>query len=753
MRLILYTLLGLACVAVAAITFLVVAAPTGLIREQAIAMVRQQTGRELSIGGPVSLSLYPNLAVTLDDVALANPPQMGGEPFVEMEQLRLQVPVMPLLQREVRVERFVLVKPRFALRATSDGRNNWTFARGSDADRSVRFAALDRQAGLGAGLRTAQGAVASDVPPEAFERLAQAQRAAGTANDAGGAGNSGGALGGQLRGLSLGDVQIVGGSLVYSNEADGSTQRLDDIDVALSLARIDGPLGAEGKARWRGENVPFELEIASLADLIEGQATKLRAEMRARPVAALYEGQIRQAARLTLDGQLALQAVSLGELGRWVDVALADAPGFGAGRISGRLQVNGDRVTLRSATFEAGPNRGEGTIVANLVGKVPAIETELRFALLDLDSFRGGSAGTSTAQPASGASDGGAGGGASGSGDGIGDLLRQLGTGSGAKQFVAGGVSQSAKPSAVGANGWSREAIDLGTMRLVAVRARVRADELRVANLVVGPAQLSAQLKGGQLETVIEDVALYGGRGKGTVGVDARRNVPQFAAKLELTGVQMLGLLRDLAEFQRVDARGRVVLDLAAKGASEHAMVASLTGPIRIELSDGAIVGVNVAKALRNLQQGRIGDIAQGDDERTDFTALDATFVAAAGVLTNDDLNLVGPLVRVDGAGTISLPKRTLDYLVRPRLVASLQGQGGGAAKGIEIPVRVQGPWDRPNYVPDLSGLLADPEGAVRAVEGLTGNLANRDEVRRGIEELRKGGDAGRLLRGLLGSQ
>ncbi len=84
----------------------------------------------------------------------------------------------------------------------------------------------------------------------------------------------------------------------------------------------------------------------------------------------------------------------------------------------------------------------------------------------------------------------------------------------------------------------------------------------------------------------------------------------------------------------------------------------------------------------------------------------------------NHDLQLVSPLLRVTGAGTVHMPERTVDYTVKPKLVASLEGQQGDAtASGIEVPVRISGSWDKPQYQADLKGLLSDPNKTVETIK------------------------------------
>jgi hypothetical protein len=97
-------------------------------------------------------------------------------------------------------------------------------------------------------------------------------------------------------------------------------------------------------------------------------------------------------------------------------------------------------------------------------------------------------------------------------------------------------------------------------------------------------------------------------------------------------------------------------------------------------------------------------------------------------VVDNRDFQMLAPLVRVNGAGKVPMPPRTVDYLVESKLVGSLEGQGGqDALKGLPIPIRITGPWHDISWQPDfqaaLLGAAVDPsnlgEGLKGTVEGL----------------------------------
>ena len=122
--------------------------------------------------------------------------------------------------------------------------------------------------------------------------------------------------------------------------------------------------------------------------------------------------------------------------------------------------------------------------------------------------------------------------------------------------------------------------------------------------------------------------------------------------------------------------------------------------------------------AIRGIANGDLSGLRKAPSEKTDFSELSATFEIANGIAQNHDLQLVSPMLRVTGTGTAHMPERTVDYTVKPKLVASLEGQqGDDKLSGIEVPVRISGSWDKPKYQADLKGVLADPHKTVETIK------------------------------------
>jgi AsmA protein len=65
----------------------------------------------------------------------------------------------------------------------------------------------------------------------------------------------------------------------------------------------------------------------------------------------------------------------------------------------------------------------------------------------------------------------------------------------------------------------------------------------------------------------------------------------------------------------------------------------------------------------------------------------------------------------MDGSGNVDLAKKTIDMSLNPKLVGSLDGQGGEFdVSGLGIPVIIKGPLSNPKVYPDLAKLVSSPD-------------------------------------------
>jgi len=202
--------------------------------------------------------------------------------------------------------------------------------------------------------------------------------------------------------------------------------------------------------------------------------------------------------------------------------------------------------------------------------------------------------------------------------------------------------------------------------------------------------------------------------------LNGAKKVPTLAAGLATDKVSALPLLRDFADFDWIEGTGKLTLRVSTQGRSQKEMVSGLGGRADMLFRDGAVRGINIAQMMRGLSTDIINGWSRSDVQKTDFAALSASFAIAKGVAVNNDLQMVGPLVRLRGRGSVDMPRQRLDYKVDPKLVASLEGQGGDAElTGFNVPIIIKGPWRKPRIYPDVAGILDNPAAALKQLKDL----------------------------------
>jgi AsmA protein len=200
-----------------------------------------------------------------------------------------------------------------------------------------------------------------------------------------------------------------------------------------------------------------------------------------------------------------------------------------------------------------------------------------------------------------------------------------------------------------------------------------------------------------------------------------------------------LQLLSDVAGFEALDGWLQAKFDVRASGESERAVMSSLSGSVDARIQDGKILGINLPKMIRTLTARTLTGWQESRTESTDLSDLSASFRLEDGRATTSNLRLLGPLVRVNGSGTVDLAAKTLQFKLDPKLVASLEGQGGAADPlGFGVPVNVEGSWTDPRIYPDVAGILSDPDGAYAKLNALGQGLFSKGQGS-GLDTLMQG--------------
>lgn len=257
------------------------------------------------------------------------------------------------------------------------------------------------------------------------------------------------------------------------------------------------------------------------------------------------------------------------------------------------------------------------------------------------------------------------------------------------------------------------EPLDLSALKNINLDGRLRVGAFKAANIKLTQMDMGVKAKHGIVEILPLSANLYQGSLTGSLRVNAQAT-PEIIIKQKMSGINIAPLLKDMADFDTLVGSGNVTLDLIARGNTINALKKSLGGNMALQLQDGAIKGINLAKKIRDAKNmfGR-GATTQTEavnkEEKTDFSEMKASFKINKGVAHNDDLSLKSPLLRLSGAGDIDIGNDSINYLARATIAKTLQGQGGSDdVGGITVPVRLSGPFTNLKYKIDFGAMVSE---------------------------------------------
>ncbi len=135
-------LLLIAVVAVVSLLFL----PADRIARLAAEQIKAQTGREVSITGDVSMTLWPVLGVSAGEIEVGNADWARQGSMLTARNAAIGIDAMALLSGEIKITNIEAASPTIRLESRKDGRASWVFTDASGEAAIETETAPDREA-------------------------------------------------------------------------------------------------------------------------------------------------------------------------------------------------------------------------------------------------------------------------------------------------------------------------------------------------------------------------------------------------------------------------------------------------------------------------------------------------------------------------------------------------------------------------------------------------------------------------------
>ena len=170
-----------------------------LIEEQAT----KAAGRSFKINGPLKLSLFPSAEIDLTDLHLGG---FAGQDMLVVERFEVKASLLPLLSKEVQIEKFTVIGPKVVLERDEKGNANWE--------------------GLGSKKETEK------VEPEESEEKSE---------------------GLPIKKLEVREFAFRNGTVIYTDKTQGLKKEIKDLDFELTDLSFDREIGLNLSGKLDGQ--------------------------------------------------------------------------------------------------------------------------------------------------------------------------------------------------------------------------------------------------------------------------------------------------------------------------------------------------------------------------------------------------------------------------------------------------------------------------------------------------------------------
>ncbi len=273
--------------------------------------------------------------------------------------------------------------------------------------------------------------------------------------------------------------------------------------------------------------------------------------------------------------------------------------------------------------------------------------------------------------------------------------------------------SKPVSPAAVAAAGATLLPVDM--LRKLNLDGVIKIQTLNINNVDIKGIQLDLDAGNGVLKTSQTISSLYQGSYKGSSVVNVRGKTPVISLNEKLSNVQMEPLLKNWqTEDVKMTGQLNATAKLNTRGNSVKAIKSALSGNISFKLNDGVVKGINIQKIIDNTKALIDGAPLPTDNKNDEsvFKAISGTGSIRNGVLSNNDLRAISSRVRVNGQGTVNLVAEKLDYTINGRVVKKTAEDQPEQIKGLPLIVDIGGTFKQPSYTVDIASMLLEKNKA-----------------------------------------
>ncbi len=439
---------------------------------------------------------------------------------------------------------------------------------------------------------------------------------------------------------------------------------------------ISRSFGANGRFVWHNEPVEASLTLSDFLAALTGDRSGVKLRLTSEPLNVAFDGAATDQPTLKIDGTLDVESPSLRDALHWTGKSKVPFGGFGRFALRAQSDIGGGMASLSNVNVELDGNSAEGALTLATDGH-RLVQGTLAADALDLTPY-------------------------------------------------VSGIRLLARDEN---NNWDRLPIALDGFGDFNLDLRLSAASIKIGDAQLGRTAVAATMHDGKLDLTIGESQAFGGTAKGTLGIASAESGVAVSSNMQFLDVDLENCLGQIFGVHKVQGRGNLAVNLDGAGDSVLAVTHALNGTATLNAQSGALAGIDVEQLLRRLERRPLsgnGDFRQG---RTPFDQLAVNLKVENGVVSVDDMHIVGPSVKLAVGGQASVPSRDLDL----KGVATLVSTAAPKSSTCRSSCRVRG--TDPIMLPDPQSLIRR-SGAAAPLLNAAKSYNASDAVRSVIDQL-----------------
>lgn len=658
-------------------------------------LVTEKTGYPLTLGGKISLSLFPWVGLSFTDLQLDNPKGFVEKKFVRIDGFQARLKVLPLLSRKVELSSFVINRPEIFLEKNPQGIWNWEKL--TERGKSSMVQAAEKAP-------TLAGDKKKELPPP----VAQGQD------------------GFALESLVVAEFSITEGHVLINDLENKLKRELSGFSLDLVDVSLDKPINITMAAVLDGKPLSLQGSVGPLGS--DPGAGKINLDLVIQVLETLnidVKGYLQEIkSKKTYELAINVEPFSLkklfSNLGLSFPVVTSDPQVLE--NIGFRATMVGDAtmVVLSDSNIQLDDSSIKLDATVKDFSR-PDLALNMAVDSIDVDRYLPP---PKKNQPVSG------------------QPKIETSTAPDTKNASSGTtVSRQAQKSS---------GINYGPLRKLVLQGSMRLAKVKIHGGTLSNVSLDIAGRDGLFTINSLGMDLYEGNIAATGKVNVQKNVPATSLNLTLQGVQVGPMLEEFMQKEIIEGMLQAEVTVRLLGDNGDLIKKSLNGNGDLRFQDGALIGLDLAQMARTIQSGFALQEQQGEKPKTDFAELHAPFSITDGLINTPETTLRSPFIRVSVTGDANLVNEALDLKIKPTIVGTIKGQGDEEKRGgLSVPVLVSGTFKAPKFAPDLESLVKDQMLSEQELGELikTGKIppARKEQFKEDVEQA-KG-----VLKGLFG--